>query len=176
MPLTATEERVRRIYRDTLDDFYGVVSRRCDGDRELTEDVVQETWLRAVRTWRADGIPERPMAWLTTVAVRILANHFRKRAVERLDDGAGSTVAAPDEDEQRDSFERRSLVDRAIARLPFLQKGLLEAFHFERRPVAEIASSLELSERAVEGRLRRARQNLRREIERDASTNGGVDQ
>ncbi len=87
MTQTATEERVRRIYRDTLDDFYGVVSRRCDGDRELAEDVVQETWLRAVRSWRADGIPERPMAWLTTVASRILANHYRKRTVERLDDG-----------------------------------------------------------------------------------------
>ena len=37
-----------------------------------------------------------------------------------------------------------------------------------------IASSLALSERAVEGRLRRARQNLRREIERDASTDGDV--
>jgi RNA polymerase sigma-70 factor, ECF subfamily len=172
MTQAATEEQVRRIYRETLDDFYGVVSRRCDGDRELAEDVVQETWLRAVRSWRSDGIPERPMAWLTTVAVRILANHYRRRTVERLDDGTADSIPAPDADDARDSFERRSLVERAIARLPFLQKGLIEAFHFERRPVAEIASSLALSERAVEGRLRRARQNLRREIERDASTDG----
>lgn len=172
MTHTATEERVRRIYRDTLDEFYGVVSRRCDGDRELTEDVVQETWLRAVRSWRSGGIPERPMAWLTTVASRILANHFRRRTVERLDDGTGDSVAGPDEHERRNSFERRSLVERAIDRLPFLQKSLLEAFHYDRRPVAEIASSFALSERAVEGRLRRARQNLRREIERDVSSDG----
>lgn len=73
---------------------------------------------------------------------------------------------------RRDSFERRSLVERTIARLPVLQMRLLEAFHFERRPVSDIASSLGMSERAVEGRLRRARQNLRREIERDASSEG----
>ncbi len=104
--------------------------------------------------------------------MRILANHFRHQTVERLDDGTGDSIAAPDADEARDAFERRSLLERAIARLPFLQKGLLEAFHFERRPVAEIAGSLAISERAVEGRLRRARQNLRREVERDASIDG----
>jgi RNA polymerase sigma-70 factor (ECF subfamily) len=86
MPQAATEDSIRRIYRDTLDDFYGVVSRRCDGDRELSEDVVQETWLRAVRAWQLDGVPEKPMAWLTTVASRILANHFRRRTPERLDE------------------------------------------------------------------------------------------
>jgi len=173
MGRSASETEVRRIYRETLDDFYAVVSRRCDGDRELAEDVVQETWLRAVKAWRADGVPERPMAWLTTVASRILSNHFRRPADDRIDHGDDSIPAA-DAGDQRAAFERRSLVERAIARLPVLQTRLLEAFHFERRPVAEIASSLGVSERAVEGRLRRARQNLRREIERDASTDGDV--
>jgi RNA polymerase sigma-70 factor (ECF subfamily) len=172
MGRSASETDVRRIYRETIDDFYAVVSRRCDGDRDLAEDVVQETWLRAVKAWRADGIPERPMAWLTAVASRILSNHFRRRVNDRIDDGSGDAIPAPDANEQRDAFERRSLVERAIARLPVLQTRLLEAFHFDRRPVAEIADSLGVSERAVEGRLRRARQNLRREIERDASTDG----
>ena len=173
MGRSASETDVRRIYRETLDDFYAVVSRRCAGDRDLAEDVVQETWLRAVKAWRADGVPERPMAWLTTVASRILSNHFRRRANDSIDASADA-IPAPDADDQRDAFERRSLVERAIARLPVLQTRLLEAFHFERRPVADIAHSLGVSERAVEGRLRRARQNLRREIERDAPTDGDV--
>jgi len=109
----------------------------------------------------------------TLVASRILSNHFRRRANDRIDE-SGDALPAPDADDRREAFERRSLVERAIARLPALQTRLLEAFHFERRPVADIASSLGLSERAVEGRLRRARQNLRREIERDAPTNGEV--
>ena len=173
MPLAATEERVRRIYRETLDDFYRVVSRRCDGDRELAEDVVQETWLRAVRAWRSDGIPDRPIAWLTTVASRLLANHFRRQPPARLDDGEAGTVASADASAAREANERRSLVERALARLPVLQMRLLEAFHLDRRPVAEIASELGLTERAVEGRLRRARQRLRAHIESDIETDGG---
>ena len=51
---------------------------------------------------------------------------------------------------------------------------LLEAFHFERRSTAQIAGAFELSERAVEGRLRRARQNLRRELEAALDAAGGT--
>jgi DNA-directed RNA polymerase specialized sigma24 family protein len=61
---------------------------------------------------------------------------------------------------------------RALARLPLPQVRLLEAFHFERRPIAEIAAAQGLSERAVEGRLRRARQRLRHEIESDPDSEG----
>ena len=156
----ATEDLIRRIYRETLDDFYGVVSRRCDGDRELTEDVVQETWLRAVRAWQLDGVPEKPMAWLTTVASRILANHFRRRAPERFDESIHDAEVV-------DPTERRSLLQRALDRLPTLQGKLIEAFHLEDRAVADIAKEHGLSERAVEGRLRRARQSLRRELDKD---------
>jgi RNA polymerase sigma-70 factor (ECF subfamily) len=163
MAQAATEDSIRRIYRMTLDDFYGVVSRRCGGDRDLTEDVVQETWLRAVRAWQADGIPEKPMAWLTTVASRIVANHFRRKAPASFDE-AVHDVAAVDLAERR---EKRSLIERALARLPALQARLLEAFHLEDRAVSDIAREHGFSERAVEGRLRRARQNLRREIDKE---------
>jgi RNA polymerase sigma factor (sigma-70 family) len=163
MPRAAPEDTIRRIYRDTLDDFYGVVSRRCDGDRELTEDVVQETWLRAVRAWQTGGIPEKPMAWLTTVASRILANHFRRRPVERFDESVHD-VEAVDGAERR---QRRSLLERALARLPELQGRLLEAFHLDDRTIGDLAREHRLSARAVEGRLRRARISLRREIDKE---------
>lgn len=172
MPGTPTEDDIRRIYRDTIDDLYGFVSRRCAGDRDLAEDVTQETWLRAVKAWRGGGVPERPLAWLCTVAGRLLSNHFRRRASVRLEDGMGDTVPAPDPRAAHEAAANRTLVERAMARLPALQVRLLEAFHYERRSVGEIATGLGLTERAVEGRLRRARQKLRREIEIDPDAKG----
>ena len=47
---------IRRVYRDTVDDVFAFVSRRCNGDRELAEDITQDTWLRAVKAW---GAPRR---------------------------------------------------------------------------------------------------------------------
>jgi predicted RNA polymerase sigma factor len=65
---SATEERIVAVYRETIDGLYAYVSRCCYGDRTLAEDVTQETWLRAVRDWRRKGPPDRPLAWLITVA------------------------------------------------------------------------------------------------------------
>jgi RNA polymerase sigma-70 factor (ECF subfamily) len=165
------EDDIRRIYRETIDDLYGFVARRCANDRDLAEDVTQETWLRAVRAWHSDGMPDRPLAWLTTVARNLLANHFRRRPAEPLDLAVEESLDDPG---AHRVVERQSLVARALARLPLPQVKLLEAFHFDRRPVADIAATNGLSERAVEGRLRRARQLLKREIESDPDSEGEI--
>jgi len=171
MARSPTENDIRQIYRDTIDDLYGFVDRRCDGDRALAEDIAQETWLRAVRAWHRDGLPDRPLSWLTTVAARLLSNHFRRPGQQSLD-AANADVPAADGDAAAERTERRSLVERALAHLPRAQTRLLESFHFERATVGEIAASQGLSERAVEGRLRRARQKLRKQIEADLTATG----
>jgi RNA polymerase sigma-70 factor (ECF subfamily) len=165
MTRPANEDDIVRIYRATLDDLYGFVARRCDGDRDLAEDITQEAWLRAVRAWYEDGLPDQPLAWLTTVSRNLLANHFRRRPAEFLEEDVAEAVAEEGPDHAE---ERMSLLSRALARLPVAQMQLLRVFHLERRKVAEIAAGEGLSERAVEGRLRRARQQLRKQIESES--------
>lgn len=46
------------------------------GDWDLAEDCAQDAFAAALATWARDGVPERPGAWLTTVA--------RHRATDRL--------------------------------------------------------------------------------------------
>jgi RNA polymerase sigma-70 factor (ECF subfamily) len=171
MPQPVSEDDIRRIYQATIDDLYRFVVRRCDGDRELAEDIVQESWLRAVRTWAARGIPDVPLAWLTTVSRNLLANHFRRRPHEPLDEGVAGRTA---DESPGDSGERQSLVTRALARLSIPNLRLLHAFHFQRQHVADIAVEHGLTERAVEGRLRRARQQLRHHIESDPDSEGDL--
>jgi len=161
-----TEEQILEVYRRTIDQLYGFVSRRCGGERELAEDVVQETWLRALREWRTGGFPHSPLAWLTTVARNLLLNEFRKRHPLSLDVvGPEQIMAAVGSNDGSESADVAAVVVQALARLPARQSRLLEAFHFDRRRVSQIAETMGISERAVEGRLRRARQNLRRELE-----------
>jgi RNA polymerase sigma-70 factor, ECF subfamily len=171
MPHPATEDDIRRIYRATIDDLYAVVLSRCDGDRDLAEDVTQEAWLRAVRAWHAGGIPNEPLAWLTTVSRNLAVSHFRRRLPEPLEESVAESIAVEGPD---DSEERQSLLARALARLPMPQLRLLDAFHFQHRRVADIAAAEQISERAVEGRLRRARQQLRHHIESDPDSEGDL--
>jgi RNA polymerase sigma-70 factor (ECF subfamily) len=46
------------------------------GDWDLAEECAQEAFAQALRSWPRDGVPDRPGAWLTTVA--------RRRALDRL--------------------------------------------------------------------------------------------
>ncbi|HEX5231950.1 MAG TPA: RNA polymerase sigma factor [Bradyrhizobium sp.] len=47
-------------------------------DVPLAEDVTQETLVVALEHWPAAGIPERPGAWLMTVARRVALDHLRR--------------------------------------------------------------------------------------------------
>jgi RNA polymerase sigma-70 factor (ECF subfamily) len=52
---------------------------RVTRDLDLAEDAVQDAYVQALRTWARDGVPERPGAWLTTVARRNALNLRRRR-------------------------------------------------------------------------------------------------
>jgi RNA polymerase sigma-70 factor, ECF subfamily len=170
-----SEEQLRGIYRETIDALYGYASRRCGGQRELAEDVTQEVWLRAVRDWPRAGVPTNPLGWLTTVARNLILNHLRRRQGISLDDVSEADVlAAVDNDAVSDSPEIATLVTCALGRLPKAEAQLLESFHYDRDRTAQLAERYGVSERAIEGRLRRARERLRREVELTLKTERGM--
>jgi RNA polymerase sigma-70 factor (ECF subfamily) len=175
MPDALTEQHLQRVYDATIDTLYAYVSRRCGGDRELAEDVTQETWLRAVRDWRAKGLPDNPLAWLTTVARNLIVMYLRRRQSVRLDEiSSAEVVAAVENNTVTDSAEIAALVTAALARLPRAEAQLLESFHYDRFKMSQLAETHGVSERAIEGRLRRARLRLRRELELTLKPERGI--
>ena len=56
---------------------------RVTRDIDEAEEAVQEAYVQALKRWAADGIPDRPGAWLTTVARRTALNGIRHREVVR---------------------------------------------------------------------------------------------
>ena len=167
-----TEVEFVEIYRRETGPLYTYVSQRVGGDRPLAEDVVQDTWLRAVGSWPRRGTPDRPRAWLIRVAHNLLVSHFRRRRPQLVD------PAELELTEGRCNLETPSaaaLVNWGMARLSRRQAALLEAFYFDDQSTREIAQTLGLSERAVEGRLRRARQNLEKHLRPFVSSNATVD-
>lgn len=73
---------------------------RTTRDFELAEDALQEACARATASWPRDGLPERPGAWLTTVARRCAVDLVRRQRAQPTwglepDEPA---VAEPEED------------------------------------------------------------------------------
>ena len=159
------------IYRETVQKLYRFVSRRSGGSRELAEDITQETYLRAVREWRSGRQPDVPLAWLKTVARNLLLNHYRRKTPD-LVEAAG--IDALFHDGPPDGPDAAALLYWGLTRLSRRRGEILEAFYLEGKNSATIAREFEISERAVEGRLRRARQALRTRLERMIKQNGEI--
>jgi len=147
------------VYRETIDKLYEFVSRRSARSRELAEDGTQETYLRATKAWRRSGVPTCPLAWLQTVARNLLLNHYRRRQPELI--GSTDLDAVLGGGASGDT-EAAALVCWGLARLNARHARLLEAFYIDDKSVRSIAADFGVTERAVEGRLRRARLALKK--------------
>ena len=157
-----SEEHLLPIYRQSIRPLYAFVSRRVGGDVGLAEDLVQETWMRALDAWPARGLPDEPLAWLLRVARNTLISHFRRMRPQLIDPASIDLEAPAFSPDDPDSA---AIVGWGLARIRRAHAELLEAFYFDGKSVREIAHERSLSERAVEGRLRRARARLRRKLE-----------
>jgi RNA polymerase sigma-70 factor (ECF subfamily) len=69
---------------------------RLGGDLDAAEEALQEAVLRALQRWPIDGLPQRPAAWLTTVARRVLLDRRRRQREQPLDDELAATLQHPD--------------------------------------------------------------------------------
>ena len=74
-----TEKQWLTIYRETVHPLYGYLAKRTGGNRELTEDIVQESYLRALGDWKRKKVPDFPLAWLRRVARNILIDYLRQK-------------------------------------------------------------------------------------------------
>ena len=52
---------------------------RVTRDLDTAEDAAQDAYVQALRAWERDGLPDRPGAWLTTVARRNALNLMRRQ-------------------------------------------------------------------------------------------------
>lgn len=152
------EDEWLTIYRETVHPLYGYMAKRTGGNRALTEDIVQESYLRALDNWKARAVPDAPLAWLKQVARNILIDHLRRRKWDADLGPAGADAVVPRS--PADAFESLELF-LAIASLGRRKARALEAFYFDGLSVREIAAEMAVSERAVEGLLRRARGSLK---------------
>jgi RNA polymerase sigma-70 factor (ECF subfamily) len=132
------------------------------GDRGLSEDATQQTFVQA---WRAAGSydPSRALgAWLTTIAKRVAIDVYRRerrhRNVDNIDtaDSASLVTLPPSIEQMHDVAEVR----RALDELPTTDRDLIRMQHFDELSHAEIAHELEIPLGTVKSRTFRAHRRL----------------
>jgi RNA polymerase sigma-70 factor (ECF subfamily) len=136
------------------------------GNAADAEDLVQETFLRA---WRAMDTFDvaRPFApWLVRIASNLALTELR-RGRGRTEELSESLVAEdPSPEEVTEQHRVAESVRRAVATIPEDQRMILLLRVVEELSYREIASTLDVPIGTVMSRLSRARETLRKRVER----------
>ncbi len=150
--------------------LYRYFAVRAGGDAHLADDLMQQLWLQASRSTAT--VPEDGVEfWLRGIAKNLIRAHWRRQARRP----AEVPMANPDvavelarrwvtEELPPTILERKEIRDQlllAVTGLSNDEQELIIGHYFKDRSHAELARVLGISERAVEGRLYRARQRLR---------------
>jgi RNA polymerase sigma-70 factor (ECF subfamily) len=147
---------------DGFDELYASTSQRLlrygyalTGDLTEAQDVVQETYVRAWRSWRQVAAHPAPEAWLRLTASRLATDRYRRlaglrRAVTRS--GPTPPVGPPSED--------AVLLAAALRRIPSDQRRALALHYLLDLSVADIALELGVPDGTVKSWLSRGRAAL----------------
>jgi RNA polymerase sigma-70 factor (ECF subfamily) len=146
------------LYRTTLPDLVRFLHRKV-WDLERAKDLAQETFVRALREQ-----PERPRAWLFTVAANLARDEARtairrKRHLTLLKSEAEAQAPQPDAQAELERSEREEEVRRALESLGERDREALLLWDAGQN-YEEIAEALDLAVGAVGTTLARARKRL----------------
>ena len=158
-----SEPRIRAfIYRTTL-------------DKDLTEDLVQETLLEMFKALKKSQEIKHFRPWIFQIAASKINMFFRARrrraAVQfsSLEDSTLERVLADDSGEAADGAIRRELVGfmmEAMSKLKRRQRAVVALRCFEDLSYSEIAQTIGCSETDARTSFFRARQSLKKQLSR----------
>lgn len=172
-------ERVALVHLDALYD----VALRLARNRAEAEDIVQEAFLRAFRSFDRFNPGTNCRAWLFTILRNVFLNRVRSRGREVLEgemggfDQVAAAVATPGELSPEEQFLQTMLhgdIDRALGTLPLTFREAVVLVDIEGLTYREVADVLGCPIGTVMSRLSRGRALLRRALGRFAREHGYV--
>lgn len=132
---------------------------------ERVRDVVQETWLGAIRGLNRLEDPAQFAAWIYGIARRKCVDAIRKNVHRRQMDAHLQAVVEPCTGDADTARERSLDLAGAIDRLTDDQRAVVHLFYGEDLTVAEIAAVLAIPPGTVKSRLFHARDALKGYLE-----------
>ncbi len=138
------------------------LARRLTPSRQDAEDLVQETYLRAVEGWRRKR-PQRMPPWLATICLNIARSQYRARAVRPAEVLGPQPLDVPstmDTAELAIGALHVEAVRRALDRLPRTQREAIALMDLCGFTAAQVGAMLRVPRNTVLSRLHRGHKRL----------------
>jgi RNA polymerase sigma-70 factor (ECF subfamily) len=163
-------DAVEQMYNANIDRVYSLVFNQVDKDHEVAQEIVQETFIAAVKAVKFFQVRSSISTWLYSIANRKVADYYRRKKredkhlvgydveSEKLPDSS-QVNAAPGEAE-----DSSIAIRQALAKLPLHYRQAVILKYVEGFPVSDIGEIMGRTEKSVEGLLSRARKELQDEL------------
>ena len=160
----ADERAFRSFYDRAMPRVFAYLVSRGGGDRDLAEELTQQTFVAAVAQRHTFDGRSDTVTWLCGIARHKLADHFRRleRDERRQVQLEVREIVVDGDLGAWGSADERSAIQTALATLPAAQRAALLFVDLDDRPVREVARLLGRSEGATQSLVTRARSNFRR--------------
>jgi RNA polymerase sigma factor (sigma-70 family) len=159
------DDAFERLYAEHAQALYGFLSYRI-GDRVLAEDLLADTFERALRARRRfDPRRASEKTWLYTIALNCLRDHARRRAAEGRAVERMAAIASPGSSPELDEIVDRDLVSYGLKALSEEEREAIALRFGAELTVPEIAKLTGERLTTVEGRVYRALRKLREAID-----------
>jgi len=178
-------ERLRQGNAGAFDTVYAAFNTRLftfllrlSRQRDVAEDLLEETWFRLVKHAPRLRADTRLGPWLFTVARNLHVSFHRSRVLE---DSAASLIAlwpfvpersSPFEAAAASELERR--IERALAAMPAVSREVLLLVGVAGLDHADAADVCGITPEALRQRLHRARETLSKALEQSAASEGSA--
>jgi RNA polymerase sigma factor (sigma-70 family) len=160
------ERAFRTLYRRHTPLLYPFALRVLGGSVADAEDVVQETWVRAVRQLGGFRWESSLRTWLTAIALNLSREVLRKRARERTEELTDGVV----HEARPLKLNERLDLERALARLPEGYRTVLVLHDIEGFTHEEISQQLAIAVGTSKSQLFDARRAMRALLQPPAET------
>jgi RNA polymerase sigma-70 factor, ECF subfamily len=158
-------ERIAGIYADGWSRIVATMIRLTGGDWDLAEECAQDAFAQALQKWPESGMPDQPLAWLTTTA--------RNRAIDRMRRASAEAaklreVAAMQQEQEPSGTNDSDIPDERLELMftcchPSLNLDAQVALTLRSLAglsTAEIARAFVVPDRVMSQRLFRAKQKI----------------
>ncbi|WP_396638074.1 RNA polymerase sigma factor [Maribacter sp. R77961] len=144
------------------------------GDRELTEDIFQDTFMKVIRTLKRGAYSEEGkfLPWVMRIAHNLIIDYFRKNNRMPMFEGTDSFNIFSLMGDERLNAEKQLIKDqidsdlaRMIKELPEDQQEVLQMRIYKDMSFKEISDNTGVSINTALGRMRYALINLRKLVE-----------
>lgn len=150
--MPAPQDAVHGLYRDHRGWLDGWLRRKV-GNACDAADLVQDTFVRVLRHRAELAMVREPRAYLTTIAKRLVLNHYRRSSLEQAYQEALAAMPeplAPSPEQQLLILEALHEIDIALHALPARARQAFLLAQLEHLPYDDIAQRLQVSVRTVQ--------------------------